>query len=349
MHSVSFSATTYRECRRELMEFRNANRDTIRDERYFDWRYSDRPGQSEPIIVWAHGPSSERIGSLSLIPHGFSVNGAPGAVGLLGDISIDKQWRGRRIGKSMFEYLLSLESVKSLTACAVLPNAEAAGPLSKAGWKPVSALNRHVKLMDAECVLAGRIKPRALRAAVTPVVNLVLRFLSCETYLRDLPGHSGEPLEALDRRFDALWTSIDKKGVIMARRDREDLQWRVLEHPLLKYRVFGYSAGEKLGGYIIFHIDRRTCYIDDMLSLGEKGYAARTLALFLGYLRKSASACSVVYRCNENDLTALPLKKFGFLRRSDSQQFMVALTGGAGQSMLLNGRKWFLTSGDKDV
>jgi len=349
MHSVSFSASTYRECRRELMEFRNANRDTIRDERYFDWRYSNRPGQSEPVIVWANGPSGERIGTLSLIPHGFSVNGVPGSVGLLGDISIDKQWRGRRVGRCMFEYLLSLECVKALTACAVLPNTEAAGPLSGAGWKTVSALNRHVKLMDAEGLLAGRLQSKALRAAAAPAVNLLLRLLSCETYLRDLPGHGGGPLEGLDRRFDALWSSIEKKGAVIARRDMEYLQWRYLDHPLIRYRVFGYSAEERLCGYIIFHFDGGTCYIDDMLCLGEKDCAARTLALFLRYLRKSANVCFVLYRGNDNDLARPPLKKFGFLRRSDSQQFMVALAGGGKESILLNGRKWFLTSGDKDV
>jgi len=60
--------------------------------------------------------------------------------GLLGDISVASEWRGRSMAQKMFEYLSGLEAVKELKCCVVLRNDPAARPLEKTGCSIVSRL-----------------------------------------------------------------------------------------------------------------------------------------------------------------------------------------------------------------
>src|SRR3972149_2265887 len=125
MTDIKFSATGYEQCRAHFIQFRNANRDADQREAYFDGRKANRPGGPQPIIVWAETVEGKRVGSLSLVPHHYLINNAISLVGVLGDISVERAWRGKGIAKRMFGFLAKLEEVRPFAACIVLPNDDA--------------------------------------------------------------------------------------------------------------------------------------------------------------------------------------------------------------------------------
>ena len=349
MHSVSYSAATYRECRRELMEFRNANRDTIRDERYFDWRYSDRPGQSEPIIVWAENERGEKIGSLSLIPHHYSVNKTSCPLGRLGDISVAKEYRGKGIARQMFYYLSGLDAVKSLAACIVLPNEDAARALEKSGWVKVSRLDRYVKILNTEQFLEKKVG-RPVAKIISSPLGLLLRAISHELFLKKPAGFSAQLVERFDDSFDDLWNELNKEGVVIGLRNKEYLTWRYSEHPVVKYQVFTLTNNGKLCGYIVFHVDLNACHIYDLLCLKEGDYPTHLLSNFLNFIRRKTTSSVIIINGSENMSSGIPFGKFGFIRRPDYLDFMVRMGSGSEDfDCLSEGRRWFLTMGDKDV
>jgi len=191
MGEVRFSTESYDGCEKELISFRNANRGLARDLGYFRWRYLKRPNKAEPVIVWATDASGERVGALSVIPHHYHVGGSVERLGILGDISVSKKCRGRGIAKGMFEYLSGLKEVKDLSACVVLPNAEALKPLEKSGWVSVTRLERYVKLLSTREMIEKRLNKKMISRLISPTLDFLLKVASGEALVRSRSEYTG--------------------------------------------------------------------------------------------------------------------------------------------------------------
>lgn len=350
MSEIRFSIYPHERCRNEFIAFRNANREVQRDDAYFEWRFLKRPGSIRPLFLWAETASGEKIGSLSLVPHDYVVNGAPLRLGILGDISVSGQWRGKGVAGRMFDYLAAANVTGDLKTCIVLPNHEAARPLEKTGWKKVTRLERYVKVLRSEDSLGRLLGKDTLAKALSPALNAAFKLSYGEVFVGPGSGYKGAVTNTFDGRFDGLWEALDKENVILGMRNREYLTWRYSMHPATKYDVFALTFRDELCGYMVFNINCNNCYVVDMLCLDGKRHSGHLLYHFIDFIRKNGRYGSIVLRANKSDFLTLPLRRFGFMRRSDAQDFMVNFYNEPKDSdFLLDGRKWYLTSGDKDV
>lgn len=347
---VELSVASYQQCKPDLMRVRNANRDDARDESYFDWRYLGRPGGRPPVIVLARNGKGEAVGALSLIPHSYWIEDAMVAVGLLGDISVAREWRGRSIAQRMFRFLSELEAIRELKCCVVLPNEPAARPLEKTGWSNVSRLDRYIRIVSIERALRKRSCPRwlakALSLGVTPAYEL-----ACSVTLPVGGGaYDSAVIEEVDNRFDVLWENLDKKGMVIACRDSGHLAWRFARHPFRQYRFFVLQRGGELHGYVAFHVQGDDCYIDDVFCRNEPGLPARLLYAFVASQRNVGTITSIAVSINRNFVSTAVLGRLGFSKRRDFQRVMVMPRADAIDDLaFLSSRDWFMTIGDKDV
>ncbi len=350
MSEIIFSKYSFEECKKDFIAFRNENRDSKRNEAYFEWRFLKRPSGAQPVIVWAETAAGEKIGSLSIVPHQYLINNLSYPLAILGDISVSRQWRGKGVAKQMFNYLSGLDEVKKLKACVVLPNEEAARPLGKASWQKVSELERYVKILRSEDFLKRVLRGKTFSKIISTSLNTVLRLSVNEVFLGRVPRYKSGLVSEFDERFDGLWNSLNKENMFLGMRNREYLTWRYLLHPIDKYNIFILLHDEKLCGYIIFYTGESTCYVIDVLCLNENRYPDYLLYNFINHIKKNDVVSSINLRINRSDFSRLPLYKFGFIRRPDVQHFMVHVNSEfSGQHSLLNGRNWYLTAGDKDV
>lgn len=340
-NDLELSAVPYEKCKKDLVEFRNRNRQTGRGLDYFDWRYLKRPSGREPVIVQAvEKGSGAVVGSLSLIPHEYSVNGAPCLFGVLGDISVSESARGKGIAGRMLDHLHGLKEVSTLRACIVLPNIEASRPLQKAGWQTKSSVERHVKILDIKGALRKK-AGRALASVAAPPINLLLR-LSAES-VRIPAQYKSSEVSAFDERFDELWASVPKSGII-GRRDGKYLSWRFADHPEEKFSIFLFTQSSRPTGYIVYRSDESAIKVYDMLCPKGGNESDYLLAAFLKHARES-SASSIIIRASAWALASFNLKKFGFMKRPDAQDLMVRAVDADGPEW----GRWYLTAGDKDV
>lgn len=348
MSDITLFSARYNDCKSDVISFRNANRDTVRDEAYFDWRYVQRPNGQEPIIIWAENGRGEKIGALSLIPHHYMVHDALTLVGMLGDISVAKAWRSKGIAHMMFRYLSELEATKKLRANLVLPNEAASSPLAKADWRMLSTMERHVKFIDVEKKVRQLLKVSWLSKLIAHPCNALLKVVSLETYARPVDGYSGMVVSGFDERFDTLWQDVKKDGMNIGVRNRRYLTWRYEKHPLIAYRIFVLTRHARLCGYIIFHVSEDTCYVDDMFCSDKKEYPYHLLSLFLKHIR-STDTSSIIFTMNDNDLFDFPLSRFGFIKRPSTWSVMIYTHDMQADAALFLGNQWFLTAGDKDA
>lgn len=347
MGEIRFSAESYDGCEKELISFRNENRGVARGMEYFRWRYRERPNGAEPIIVWATDDSGERAGALSVIPHHYHVGNSVERLGVLGDISVSEKYRGRGIAKGMFDYLSGLGPVKDLTACVVLPNKEAMRPLEKSGWVPVTRLERYVKLLSTREIIERRLNKK-VSALASPALDFFLKLAAREASLSERSGYKGRLASGFDDRFDDLWETLDKDGMVLGLRNREYLTWRFTGHPLERYGVYTLSRGPRLCGYIVFHSSGNACHIDDLLSLREGESRDYLLSCFTGHVRENGLASKIVINLNGNNPAGVDLRKSGFFKSPDFLDFMV-LQNGSAPGILSEGNSWFITASDKDV
>ena len=332
------------------MKIRNANRDDVRDERYFNWRYLGRPGGQPPVIVMARDARGETVGALALIPHLYWIDNAVAPVGLLGDISVAREWRGKRIAQQMMHFLSGLDAVQELRYCMVLPNEAATRSLQKSGWSDVSRLDRSIRIVSIERELRRRSAPawlaKILSFGLSPVYERIFRAAPPDR----TGAYETAVIEETHAGFDDLWEEIDKNGMVMACRDSDHLTWRFTRHPIKKYRFFVLMRDGALQGYIAYHVRGEHCYIDDVLCRQEPGLAAYLLYCFVLHQREAGAVATVAVQINRNYASQPGLARAGFSRRRDFQRVMVKPRDGAtGDLAFLNGMSWFITSGDKDV
>jgi len=349
MPQTKFIIASYEKCKKDFIEFRNANRDTKRDASYFDWRYLGRPNEQKPIIVWAEAEQGVKIGALSLIPHHYLINNKVAHVGVLGDISVAKEWRGKGIAQQMFKYLSEAESARKLSACLVLPNEAAARPLMKANWRTISTMTRYVKLIDVEKRLRKPLKASWLSRPVSFVLNFALKAMSFETYKGNGHGYKGAVIDGFDHRFDALWDNAKKEGMIIGLRNKRYLTWRYANHPLVHHQIFTLTHNSQLCGYVIYHCHGDSCHIDDIFPLNDKSKQPQyLLSSFLRYM-KTTNVADIALTMSGNGFVDFKLLKYGFIKRSSDWKVLVNVADNAKKDMLLNDGRWFLTAGDKDV
>jgi RimJ/RimL family protein N-acetyltransferase len=350
MSNVTFSTVDYDQGKADLLVIRNANRDTTRDAAYMAWRYLDRPTKLPPLVVFAETSAGRKIGSLSVIPHEYAIDNITIPVGILGDISVEKTWRGKGIAEQMIQFLSGLEAFQRMAAGIVLPNEAAARPLQKCGWRTVATLRRYVRVLDIEALLRQRFNAKWPLAPLARLANNLLRLCSAESYFKGLSGHTWEITDHFDDRFDHLWHEVNKTGTIVGLRNKDYLSWRYTNHPTENYQVFLLLRQSRLCGYVVFHINGNRCYIDDLLSANGDSSCAHLLFHFLQYVRGEKMATSISMMTNEHNKLARILRKFGFHKRPDYLKLMVSIYEPHPRAGLLTNRAaWFLTAGDKDV
>lgn len=336
----SVRTATYADCRERLLAFRNANRDTVRDHRYMDWRYLARPTDKQPIIVWAETGGATTIGMAALIPHRYAIEGKVVTAGLLGDLSVLTEWRGRSVAQSMINYLGEAARAHGLDTCLVLPTDAAARVLDRCGWILVSKIRRHVKFLD--------LAPRLRRYLPAPAARVTARIASgAMSFITSAP-RAGDDDEfdvvgAPDTRFDTLWERVSRGALGLACRDKSHLDWRFARHPDGTFRFYCLRDAATLRGYVVFRIDGGECRIDDMLC--ETEHVATLLARFCHYVRTQLAASSLSIKTNSEGPVGRSLRRLGFFRRPDYQLVMRA-PGGFETSPRAG---WFFTFADKDV
>lgn len=349
MSDIRFRVVPYETCVEEVIAFRNANRELTRDLHYFEWRYQRRPCREKAMIVWGTDGQGRKMAAASIIPHDFYVMDGVYPVGLLGDISVAPESRGRGVATQMLRFLQQDPALQALRACLVLPNDEATRSLERAGWRQVTSIARLVKIVDVgpRCqAWFGNSRPVN---TISCAINALSRFISMDGWQpRRGPCRAVES-DVFDNGFDELWNEIPKRGRILALRDRSYLQWRYQAHPTVRYRKIELRLEAQLRGYIIFHLVDNVVVVDDFLAV-DATVGTHLIGEFLAHVRRERSAADVHVRYNTGSFLGMPWKRFGFFRRRDFQRVMVSVPQVDRYPSFPSGEDvWFVTAGDKDV
>jgi hypothetical protein len=247
----------------------------------------------------------------------------------------------------MLAYMKGLREFKELEACVVIPNDDAARPLEKEGWKTVSRIDRFIRILSSEVFIRKHFAGNPFANGMLKTARAVMNLISKKTLEGDSSGYRYEFSDHFVDSFNSLWDGMDRRGLIIGRRDREYLTWRYQHHPVDKFRIFTISRKKELLGYIVSQIEGDRCQIFDIVSTGRDSFH-RMLNSFISHLRSDKTLTSVSLRLSYQAARGLPLKRSLFLKRPDYLRFMVYSIS-LQSSFTSEEARWYLTMGDKDV
>ncbi len=181
-------------------------------------------------------------------------------------------------------------------------------------------------------------------------IHEVPTFQRVLTQDRPLPTPSPQVVElpSFDSRCDLLWTELDKRDYILARRDCRYLAWRYVANPENRYTLFGYQQGEQLRGYAVCKRYGDGVDLVDLLCLDEQAGLDLVWAVAGWAGRQGASVLQTWL--NPSLPLHLELEKYAFRAGEPITYFgarpLRPELESAGLTSYCN---WYLTMGDSDV
>lgn len=346
--SVSFSTSDYEGFEDEVIRLRNCNRPDPKTRADMDWRYKGEKSPFSPAIFWVHAADGTRVGMAGLIFRSYWVNNYQYYFAVIGDISLDKEFRGKGISSRLFQFMnLYIES-RDIYCSIVIPNYAVQKSLSSVGWKVQGAFVAQVYLIDPTERIYGFLNNRLFANLLGYLFQffsgLMLWFISSRKLKICLTDRVGES-------FDSFWQSISKESFIMRDRSAASLRWRYQNHPEKKFSVATFLEGDCFVGYVIYTIseESKICSIYDFVVQREE-IIRPVIALFIREIGTKNRVNTVRITLNQDHPYFKALRRMGFFcRRDEVVKEIVYQIYTPLWSSFPSAYTWVLTIGDKDI
>ena len=328
--------------RQDLIELfgRHFTRDL--DARRFDWLYCSNP-HGIPR-VWLARTEDRAIGAAAAFPRKFYLDGREVLGFVLGDFCMDVEHRS--LGPSLQLQRACLAGIQGapLEFFYDFPSEKMMAIYKRIQIPSVRNVVRWAKPLRLDGRFRGSTSSGAVIRSLSVVGNSVLarrgwrgEKKSCEIALHEGPCTSD--FTALDQGLSA------RKGLSTVR-TADYLNWRFLDHPLIRHVIVTARSNGKLLGYIVFSREDHDTSIVDLNSVDDPSVVARLLAEAVARLREFGAA-TVSLSAIENHPWSSVFERSGFRRRETAPLIFGKLSGPSISASALH-QHWFLMRGERD-
>ena len=336
-------------------------------EAHFDWLYRDSPDPAPAVFVLcaaAGADSAEIVGS-----NGFSIRRFQLGAGLEDRAAVSGDLVVGRAHRTLLPALRLIRAVREHTAgeyafCYGFPNAKAEGVMARAGFhvlgktRRYARVLRHARYLPSVAARAGA--PRQLTEIVRSAASLrrLGRALSPIIDVARLAGglpHIAEAqrryrldwLDAVDARFDELWTRARREYDVIGARSAALLRWR---YPRAELAALERRSDRTLVAYAVVERDAatRAAHLRDVF--GHKSALAPLLDLLLPAVWWSG-APSISIRLLGAPYLVEALVERGFEPRPEQRTVVVQVGRAheAARARLETANTWHLLDLDEDT
>ena len=342
-NKITFSVTSYQGYEGEILRILNDNRDISRTRAYMDWRYLGGRSSVAPKIFWIIANDGSRIGMCSLIFRSYWVNGKADNYAVMGDISLDSEYRGKGFGKRLFEFVNSVIDGESVPCALVIPTDAAKKSLISSGWEIKEHLIALAFLLNPYAKIYKKIRNHFISNLLKYLYQkFIWLIIDCQT----LKGFKVETVDGIDESFEKFWNLFRKDNQIIGDRNIETLKWRYLNHPTERFKIVKIFYNTNLTGFIIYREINNTCFIYEFMTLDNKKVRQVLFSFIQNLLMESQQIEVIRITLNKNHPYFKAIRKAGFFIRGKETNLLIHVPV-AGSVM--NSYRWFVTSGDKDI
>jgi len=339
----SCTVTGFEGFEQEILRLRNANRDHPETLEYLSWRYQSPRDAPRPRVFWLSSPDGERIGMGAAVFRPYWIGGARARIAVLGDISLNAQWRGRGLGLRLMRFITEwLDENFPNQPAFVIPTERARRALLKAGWVTLGSLVPHVCVLDGTQYARALVRSERLASRIALPLRSLARSVARLHVPRDGTLQVTEvldgPLLEFARRIPAGKGAVRDLGP-------QPLLWRYAQHPHTRFRFGAFSRAGQLRGLLVYEDAslEQSCWIYDVVAATSADVRAM-LALFILRSLDTSGLASLRITMNERHPLVACLRALGFISRHPDTVFQVHSSDGIAESLT-----WSVTQGDKDT
>lgn len=327
----------------EVLQLRNANRETHQNIEFIEWRFAEPGDGPQPKIYWLRTRDGLAVGMVAVIFRRYWINGKLEYLSVIGDISLDAALRGRGLGRLLLEHMtVQICQDRQGRFGLVLPNKEAQHCLSSIGWKNGG------QFVDYVCPLKVSVLPmpgwvrgfveRLSWSSFKPIIKFITRMW--------IPrGYSFQLINGPDSSFDLLWQEVRRKELVLRDRSLAVLTWRYAKHPYIQFQFVRLALDEKTVGYLVYTQHGNEVTIYDALVRDD-----RMFPILIRFLLLHCLSCpefsKVRITLHQRHPYGLTLWRLGFFRRFNPSKLQFVRLDRMSDSACF---RWALTAGDKDV
>lgn len=326
----------------EMLRLRNTNRENSETLSYLTWRYERSPDAPEPRLFWLLSPAGQRIGMAAAIFRCYWVAGEPMQVAVIGDVSLDHNWRGRGLGQMLLRFMTAyLDEHFPRHPALVIPTESARRAFARVGWTTVASLVPLVYLLDPARYLQPLVRSARLATAVARGVRSCARLLA-RRFVR-----GGDVLSLSDVPEASLAELVRQTSLHAALREsgRESLNWRYVRHPHMRFTFATLRHAGELRGFLVFEestLAGRCSIYDIFASTAEDLRALLALFILRGLATPGLATLRVLL--DEGHPCRAQIGRLGFLVRAAETVVQIHSRDGSAERL-----SWRISQGDKDT
>lgn len=242
---------------KNILSLYNSVFKTTRDEEYWKWQYNKYPW-GKPIICL--GEDNDRIiGQTTLLPTKINYQGSYIEGGYSIDTMVDKDYRRRGIFATLANKSYEKGKEQGIKFRYGFPVFGALiGLTDKLGATLVDEIPVFIRVYRLDKYLASKIGNKTLAKIISVPSLAFTRFMYKEKRIRPKDNYIIKEVNSFNEDFDNLWDKLKDSFSLMTPRTSAYLNWRIKDHPTIKYNTFVAYLGEELLGYIIVRVESKT-------------------------------------------------------------------------------------------
>ena len=309
----------------------------------YDWLYLGSP--AGPARIWLAEDGRGKLVGLgsafrrTLISKGVEVNGC-----VFGDFAVAPEHRSAglalQLQRACFQ---SLESGWARIAYD-FPSTSMMAIYKRLGRGATLPFVRTAKPLRADKKVEAKISVKPVAKVASGIANRVLALRD-----RGAASRGGWTVVEHDQRqrcgdeYTDLARKVGKSSAICIFRSAEYLNWRYLDHPMMKFEIFEARGGNELGGYVALTQEGDQARIVDLFGLQEHTVFAALISGTVERARtRGAQTVSAPVVVGSQQHAAL--KRQGFKDREPALACVFESSGPTDT----HATNWFLMDGDRD-
>jgi hypothetical protein len=315
----------------------------------YDWNYKRCPYGTAHCWLARNDETNTFVGTTALFPRMVLVKGSPEYTAIAGDFAVDIQHRNLMTALSLQKEIRSKFHDTKFKFIYLIPNEQAKGIFLRLGYKKIGRFTHFIKPLKSEYQNNKFIHPFLQFKIFAVAVDILIKNFSKEKRYKPTLNYSIITPEYFDDRFDMFWKNISKHFTIIGERTSLFLNWRYIQSPEKKYKIFCLlDEHNDIIGYIVYFIENNMCCIMDMLFEPLPDVISLLLAEFSRFIRmKGVGSISVDYL--GDGLLERKLREFNFLPINNETDLLIYIPDMADNTDLLKKENWHFFAGDNDV
>ncbi len=318
-----------------------------------EWLYSKNPAGAATAWLVVDEKSGQVAGFTVGLPRRMRVEGRDRTCWNCGDFSVAVKYRTLGVAAKLRRGAKEGVDAGRVDFLYAHPNERMLAVHRQVGHHVIGRMDRHAKPLRARAKVLARLGHGVIGRGVATAADAALALLGSGRMAHKEYDWEVRPAAEFGDEFADLYARTAGRWPVSGVRDDVYLSWRYGENPLHRSEVINLrTRAGRLAGWIVFSLDAdgRTARVHDFLCESEDGLGGDMVRLVAREARRrGAETLSSIAFASSGYVE--DLRAAGLRPRTDATSSVVAYApaGGDLARTVLDGTKWYMTVGDRDV